>query len=695
MVLHIVPSPKRHPRRGGWYRLRRLVLSLALSLPSLAVMGGTARAQMPASAPDTMQTASQPFANDAADQLILQASQGFQRGDPKPAQEALPQLRGNLLEPWVAYWATQPNLMRMTQADFDRFAQRYPNTYVLDRLRNDWLLELGRRQDWDDFAKVYPDFIMRDVPQVQCYDLQRQFEAENRDTSADVLKLWTEQKYGGAGCNSAARSLLAAGKISQQQLWLRLRRFFEDEQFKTALSFAPSLPVGAWQGIDAAAHNPLRLVLNDARQGVPRDAMQRQFLVLALLRLGQQDPQQTMRLLLGSFTALPTADRAAIAYRAARSGALQLSPNAALWFAQARHIDPEYRPAGSTLEWMVRAALRAHDWKLVEQASRQFTGADAQRPDWTYWHAMAQRELGHPIEAQALFAQVANPWTYYGQLATEALGMKISLPASLPTPPARKVLEQVRQAGFQRALALFQLNLYTPAVREWNFTLRGLSNEQLQAAAQVACDRQVWLLCINTSERVKGGVDWSQRYAMPYRDAIGAAAKSTGVNEAFLFGLIRQESRFIAGIRSWVGANGLMQLMPATARWVANKIGMGDYAPDRIAHVNTNVTLGSAYLDMLLQRFDGSEALAAAGYNAGPGRPARWRNMGLPDQPDLSGAIFTENIPIPETRDYVKHVLANATVYAALLTGQPQSLKSRLGQVGPQAQQQANVEALP
>jgi soluble lytic murein transglycosylase len=135
--------------------------------------------------------------------------------------------------------------------------------------------------------------------------------------------------------------------------------------------------------------------------------------------------------------------------------------------------------------------------------------------------------------------------------------------------------------------------------------------------------------------------------------------------------------------------------MPATARWVARKIGMGDYSPDNIAQVGTNVTLGSAYLDMLLQRFNGSEALAAAGYNAGPGRPARWRNMGLPDRPDLSGAIFTENIPIPETRDYVKHVLANATVYAALLTGQPQSLKSRLGQVGPSAQQEASAEALP
>ena len=663
------------------------MLLLALAVGLLIVWSVPARAQS--------EEATRPAASEAADSPILQAWQGYKRGDPQPAQDALAQLRGNLLEPWVAYWAIQPTLSRMTEADFDAFSSAYPGTYVLDRLRNDWLLELGRRQDWEDFAKVYPGFIMRDDPQVQCYNLQRQFETQGLNTSGELLTLWTAQGAGGPGCNSAAHSLLEAGKISQRQLWVRLRRFFEDGQFKVALSFAQSLPVGAWQGIQTASANPLRLVLEAVRQGVPRRGMQRQLLMLALLRLAEQDPQQTMRLLLSGLSGLPVSDRAAVAYRAARSGALQLLPDAALWFSQARRFDPTYRPTDSTLEWMVRAALRAHDWKLVDRASRQFTASSAQRADWTYWHATAQRELGHPIEAEALYAQIASPWNYYGQLATEGLGMKVSLPASLSPPSSKDVREQAANPGFQRALALFRLNIYESAVREWNFSLRGLNNNEIHAAAQVACDQKVWLLCINTSKRVHGGVDWAQRYAMPYRGAIGRAARSSGVGEAFLFGLIRQESRFIAGIRSWVGANGLMQLMPTTARWVARKIGMGDYTPDRITQVDTNVRLGSAYLDMLLQRFDGSEAMAAAGYNAGPGRPERWRNMGLPELPDLSGAIFAENIPIPETRDYVKHVLANATVYAALITGQPQSLKSRLGTIGSADQQQASAEPLP
>ncbi len=699
MVSRIVPLPMRFQPGPGkrwefWGKLASLISALAM----LATLGTVARAQASAGASDAsdaIHAASPALVGDPVGQLVQDAWQAFQRGDPKPAQQALPRLRGNLLEPWVAYWAIQPTLSTMTETDFDRFAQAYPHTYVLDRLRNDWLLELGKRQDWDDFARVEPDFIMRDDPQVQCYALQREFETENRDTSAALLPLWTAQKYGGAGCNSAAKSLLAAGKISQHQLWMRLRRFFKDEQFKAALGFAPYLPVGAWAGINDAARTPLRMVLDAARFRALPHGMQRQLLVLAMLRLGEQDPQQTMRLLLTRFTDLSPEERAEIAYLAARSGALQLLPDAALWFSQARDMDPSYNPGNSTLEWMVRAALRVRDWTLVERASRDFEGSEAQRPDWIYWHAMAQRQLGHPIEAQALFAQIASPWSYYGQLATEALGMPISLPASLSPPRARAVEQQAERPGLRSALALFQLNIYSPAVREWNFTLRGLNSDQIHAAAQVACDQKVWLLCINTSERVKGGVDWSQRYAMPYRTAIAAAAKSTGVNEAFLYGLIRQESRFIAGIRSWAGANGLMQLMPATARWVARKIGMGDYTQDRIIDVGTNVTLGSAYLDMLLHRFGGSEAMAAAGYNAGPTRPARWRDMGLPMSPEVSGAIFAENIPIPETRDYVKHVLANATVYAALLTGQPQSLKSRLGEVGPAPLQQADAEPLP
>jgi soluble lytic murein transglycosylase len=124
----------------------------------------------------------------------------------------------------------------------------------------------------------------------------------------------------------------------------------------------------------------------------------------------------------------------------------------------------------------------------------------------------------------------------------------------------------------------------------------------------------------------------------------------------------------------------LMQLMPATANWVARKIGMGDFKHANVNDTDTNIQLGTNYLNMVLKDLDGSQAMATAAYNAGPGRPRAWRST-LPRS--VEGAIFTETIPFTETRGYVKNVLSNATYYAALFENRPQSLKARLGTVAP------------
>jgi soluble lytic murein transglycosylase len=165
---------------------------------------------------------------------------------------------------------------------------------------------------------------------------------------------------------------------------------------------------------------------------------------------------------------------------------------------------------------------------------------------------------------------------------------------------------------------------------------------------------------------------------MPYRDAVVKRSREINLDPAYVYGLIRQESRFIMDARSGVGASGLMQVMPATAKWTAKKIGLVSFTPDQITDRDTNIAIGTGYLKLVLDDFGGSMPLAAAAYNAGPGRPRNWRNG-----PTMEAAIWAENVPFSETRDYVKKVLSNTTSYAAILSGQPQSLKARLGTVGP------------
>ena len=188
----------------------------------------------------------------------------------------------------------------------------------------------------------------------------------------------------------------------------------------------------------------------------------------------------------------------------------------------------------------------------------------------------------------------------------------------------------------------------------------------------------MWDRCINTSDRTRGEIDLEQRFPMPYRNEVVARAREIGLDPAYVYGLIRQESRFITDARSGVGAAGLMQIMPATARWTAKKIGL-PFRPDMITERDVNIRLGTSYLKLVLDDFGGSQAMAAAAYNAGPSRPRKWRQGPL-----LEVAAWAENIPFNETRDYVKKVLSNATYYSALLGPQPPSLKARLGQpIGP------------
>ena len=243
-----------------------------------------------------------------------------------------------------------------------------------------------------------------------------------------------------------------------------------------------------------------------------------------------------------------------------------------------------------------------------------------------------------------------------------------------------------RHPGLHRGLHAIALGLRSEGVREWNYWTNlhspgGKPDRELYAAADLACQQQVWDRCINTSERTKGFMDFAQRFPMPHKKAVLARTRDIGLDPAYVYGLIRQESRFIMDARSGVGASGLMQVMPATAKWTAKKIGLNDFKVQQITDRDTNIAIGTGYLKLVLDDFAGSMPMAAAAYNAGPGRPRSWR--GNSGAPAIEAAIWAENIPFNETRDYVKKVLANTTIYAAMISGKTQSLKARLGLVGP------------
>jgi soluble lytic murein transglycosylase len=409
---------------------------------------------------------------------------------------------------------------------------------------------------------------------------------------------------------------------------------------------------------------------------------------LALIRIANTDPDKAAQLIEKKWGLMLTKEEHNWAWGViGKQAAQKLQSNANTYF---NKVTRNQDLNDDLLIWKVRAALRQGDWKAVVAAVEAMEDAKNDAA-WIYWKARAQLATS-PTEAQRsealnAFKNIAGVKGFYEQLALEELGQSITAPAKpAPLTTAEKTAA-AQNAGLQRALIALSLGLRSEGNREWNYntnlhTPGGMSERELLAAADFACSKQVWDRCINTSDRTKVSIDFDQRFPMPLKDTVIRKAKEVQLDPAYVYGLIRQESRFLMDAKSVVGASGLMQVMPATARWTAKKIGLTNFQLHQLNEHETNVAIGTGYLKLVMDDFDGSMPLAAAAYNAGPSRSRAWRKG-----PVLEAAIWAENIPFNETRDYVKKVLSNTTNYAAIITGQPQSLKARLGTVGPRSAQ--------
>jgi soluble lytic murein transglycosylase len=183
---------------------------------------------------------------------------------------------------------------------------------------------------------------------------------------------------------------------------------------------------------------------------------------------------------------------------------------------------------------------------------------------------------------------------------------------------------------------------------------------------------------ISAAERTDPRANFDLRFVTPFRELIEPQVRQQGLDIGWVYGVMRQESRFAAPARSSAGAQGLMQVMPATGKWVAGKIGLPNYHPRMLVDPGVNILLGTSYMRLIMEGLDSHPVLASAGYNAGPSRARLWR-----DSRPLEGAIYAETIPFDETRNYVKKVMTNAVIYAAIFESRPQSLKARLGTIAP------------
>ncbi len=640
-------------------------------------------------APSQAAAAARPTGDDA---LVVEAREALRREDRVrlDALKAATRLAAHPLAQWVDYFELTNRLADARQDELDAFYARWPGTYVEDRLRNDWLLELGKRRDWANFAREFPRFRMNDDAEVTCYALVVRHQA-GEDVAAAARAHWFAQRELGEGCALMARTLHEARRLLDEDAWQEVRLSAEFNR--------PGAARAAAALVDREAAATVAQVFADPARVLARlPSGDTELATVALIRLAAADPGAAAAALDRHWQRRLEPAQAALAWAiTGKQAALRLAPEASAHYARAWQQFDRPGPAApawsdDTLAWQVRAALRAapseaERWRLVLRAVDAMSEGTRADATWVYWRARALHHLApagaegdaQRAEARQLLQSIAGQMSFYGKLALEDLGGRVQLPPPPATLTDAERTAARQQPGLARALHLIAIGLRSEGVREWNFTLRGMGDRELLAAAQLACEREVWDRCINTSDRTRGEVDIAQRFPTPFRAEVVAQARRIGLDPAYMYGLIRQESRFILDARSSVGASGLMQVMPATARWTARRIGLEGFRPEMINDRDINLQIGAGYLRLVLDDFEGSQALAAAAYNAGPSRPRRWREGAT-----LEPAAWAEAIPFTETRDYVKKVLSNAVYYAAVLGSEPVSLKTRLGgPIGP------------
>ena len=663
--------------------LRLAVYSALLSLAAANLA--------PAHASSAAARRAPPPATVSGDDAFLAARDAARSGDRARLDALAPRLAEHPLAAYVEFWQIQPRLRTLdgpTTADLRRYFEKYPGTYPADRLRFEWLIALGRSGDLATLERELPALVWNtDDPQLRCFVTLARYQRADKAAADKIahearVLLANSPAAGSDGCMALTEALLADRRVSG---WERVRALVEQNQFATAKRLGTQLTDSKGRPVDAkqlaqAIDQPARwLAIHERRL----TQVQTELALVAIARLAKDDPKEAAEHGAALNLHLTPEQRGVMWGRIGHMGALKLLPQADEWYqrgGQQVGVGPDAARIDEVLEWQARAALRAGDWKMLRSTIERMPPDLRKDPAWVYWLARAEARDGRKTEAAELYKSIAGQFNFYGKLAAEELGQPIVIPPRAAPPTVDELTAIAANPGYARALKFYELGMRAEGNREWNWQLRGLDDRQMLAVAEYARSQSVLDRMINTSDRTKAEFDFSQRFPMPHREALTRHAQAAGIDPYWTYGLIRQESRFIQDARSSVGASGLMQLMPATASYVARKLKVADYSPGRVNELDLNLQLGTGYLRMVLDDLDGHPVLATAAYNAGPGRARAWR-ASLPGP--VEGAIYAETIPFNETRDYVKKVMSNAVYYSALASDQRQSLKARLGTIAP------------
>ena len=583
---------------------------------------------------------------------------------------------GYPLYPYLELTALRTDIRHHQPEVIERFLARWPDTLPAADLREGWLRELARRNDWTRFRATYAGGTDRDL---QCHALQARLAArETLDYARDLDALWQGERSLPGACDAAVAAARRQGILDDARVWQRLERSATAGNADAVAQAAALLTGPARIEADravAALRDPAATFVK--ARAWPDNARARDALAWGLARHARRNSAATETAWadLGPRFKWDAAQENRVLNAIALYRSTSYSPDA---MARLKALPPEAHD-DATREWRVRVALAGADYAATLDALEHMSDTQKADPQWRYLRGRMLMKLGRDAEAKTLLADVSREATFHGFLAADWTDRPYTIcPRTLAADPDA-VAELERHPDLARAFEFRELGMLREGRREWDFAMNKLPPEQQRLAADLAYrrgwhDRAIFAFSATPETRTL----YEQRFPIAMERQVRRDARAAGIDPAWAYAIIRAESAWMADARSHADAYGLMQLLPGVGKQVAKSAGLPWNGASGLFDPEYNVQLGTRFLGQMAREFDGSPWLASAAYNAGARPVRRWLDARATLDPDF----FIETIPYRETREYVARVLAFSVIYDWRMNRKVLALSSRMPKAG-------------
>lgn len=612
-------------------------------------------------------------ANSADDQQtkaarlnFLAAENSLKRGDLKTYRQLKQKLHDYPLVPYLEYQEIKQKLSSQRPEIVRAFLRKQNNTPLSSLLLREWLKHLAKRQRW----QTYLEFSTTGGSTTQrCHRLQAMIKTGQHDQAfSEVEPIWLSGHSRPKSCDPVFKAWIDANKLTTKLVWQRVELAMTIGQTRLARYLKRFLPEADQEWVElwiSLRRNPEKVaqLLNKPHP------MQDEIVVHAVRRLATRNIAMALDVW-QKYHANPIfSDQQHLHVARTLASHLIRKPQDQLIQQLGNLVPPHLRLDSKLSEKWFQAALQQGNWERVLLAIDNLPDEEKHKERWRYWRARALVQLGQTENGEKLLGSLANQRSYYGFLAADHLGGRLKFLHQPLSIDENQISRVGTLPGMIRARELKALGRDLAARREWNLALKYSSTEGLKAAAKLATEWDWPSQTIITLARIRQWNDLELRFPLNHRQQVDRHAKDHGIDSAWIYAILRQESAFNTDARSSAGALGLMQLMPRTARQVASKTKLGPVTSKDLYLPNINIELGASYLSQVYLQLQENPVLATAAYNAGPYRVLKW----LPDEAQATD-VWIETVPFHETREYLKRVLAYTLIYTQRLGGNPTSL---------------------